>query len=126
MDATVDGVLGGYGTVNAKDVSDSNRFIVEVLRECLPARKHNLVALGGARCPIALPRRVCTAFSSQALSCLQIAALAWVESHAICCYDTSVRCAALLMTSPPCNLLWHVLRVPPGQHNSRVCCPCLN
>lgn len=45
MEASVDGVLGGYGSVNARDVADSNAFILEMFNECPPGAG-DLVALG--------------------------------------------------------------------------------
>jgi hypothetical protein len=45
VEASVDGVLGGYGSVNARDVADSNAFILEMFNECPPGAG-DLVALG--------------------------------------------------------------------------------
>jgi hypothetical protein len=45
VEASVDGVLGGYGSVNARDVADSNAFILEMFNECPPGAA-DLVALG--------------------------------------------------------------------------------
>ncbi|CAK9190031.1 unnamed protein product [Sphagnum troendelagicum] len=44
VEASVDGVLGGYGSVNARDVADSNAFILEMFNECPPGAG-DLVAL---------------------------------------------------------------------------------
>eukprot|EP01018_Ginkgo_biloba_P016490 Gb_20319 [translate_table: standard] len=44
VEASVDGVLGGYGKVNGRDVQDSNAFLVEILGERLKGNSP-LVAL---------------------------------------------------------------------------------
>lgn len=44
VEASVDGVLGGYGHVNGRDVKDSNEFLVDILGERLTQNRH-LVAL---------------------------------------------------------------------------------
>ncbi|KAJ7552166.1 hypothetical protein O6H91_06G044900 [Diphasiastrum complanatum] len=36
VEATVDGVLGGYGNVSSWDVMESDRFLLDVLSECMP------------------------------------------------------------------------------------------
>lgn len=45
----MDGVLGGYGNVNDRDVVDSKAFLAEIFRECPPNKSSNLVALGECR-----------------------------------------------------------------------------
>lgn len=42
----MDGVLGGYGNVNDRDVMDSKAFLAEIFKECPPSSSSNLVALG--------------------------------------------------------------------------------
>lgn len=44
VEASVDGVLGGYGHVNGRDVKDSNEFLLDILGERLRQNRH-LVAL---------------------------------------------------------------------------------
>ena len=50
VDASVDGVLGGYGHVNQPDVVASDKFLMEVFHTIahpsLPDGSNNLVALG--------------------------------------------------------------------------------
>lgn len=59
MDATVDGVLGGYGHVNDADVAASDAFLTSILAERFPAQRdaptaarpsRHLVALGSFCC----------------------------------------------------------------------------
>nr|PNR30580.1 hypothetical protein PHYPA_026896 [Physcomitrium patens] len=45
VEASVDGVLGGYGNVNDRDVMDSKAFLAEIFKECPPSSSSNLVAL---------------------------------------------------------------------------------
>lgn len=45
VEASVDGVLGGYGNVNDRDVVDSKAFLAEIFKECPPNKTSNLVAL---------------------------------------------------------------------------------
>ena len=42
----MDGVLGGYGNVNDRDVVDSKAFLSEIFKEFPPSKNSNLVALG--------------------------------------------------------------------------------
>lgn len=46
VEASVDGVLGGYGNVSSRDVVDSKAFILEMFSEIPPRDPTNLVALG--------------------------------------------------------------------------------
>lgn len=46
VEASVDGVLGGYGNVSSRDVVDSKAFILEMFSEIPPRDPANLVALG--------------------------------------------------------------------------------
>ncbi|KAG0556279.1 hypothetical protein M758_11G039400 [Ceratodon purpureus] len=45
VEASVDGVLGGYGNVNDRDVIDSTAFLAEIFKECPPSKSSSLVAL---------------------------------------------------------------------------------
>uniref|UniRef100_A0A0D6R484 Alpha N-terminal protein methyltransferase 1 n=1 Tax=Araucaria cunninghamii TaxID=56994 RepID=A0A0D6R484_ARACU len=45
VEASVDGVLGGYGHVSGRDVRDSNAFLVEIMGKRLREAGHHLVAL---------------------------------------------------------------------------------
>ena len=48
VEASVDGVLGGYGHVNEADIKDSEAFLNSLLVDCFPdaGRNQHLVALG--------------------------------------------------------------------------------
>lgn len=46
VEASVDGVLGGYGNVNDRDVIDSKAFLAEIFKEYPQSKSSNLVALG--------------------------------------------------------------------------------
>ena len=54
----MDGVLGGYGHVNGRDVKDSNEFLVDILGERSTQNGH-LVALG----------MICSLIPPQCLKC---------------------------------------------------------
>lgn len=65
MEASVDGVLGGYGHVNEADVKDSEAFLNTLLAGLFPdaGRNQHLVALGiFSICFIEMPNKVCTFF----------------------------------------------------------------
>lgn len=51
VEASVDGVLGGYGNVDTRDVVDSKAFLLEMFKECPPGSS-NLVALGEYAWPL--------------------------------------------------------------------------
>lgn len=48
VEASIDGVLGGYGHVNEADIKDSEAFLNTLLADCFPdsGRNQHLVALG--------------------------------------------------------------------------------
>lgn len=54
MEASVDGVLGGYGHVNDADIKDSEAFLNTLLADCFPdaGRNQHLVALGNLLYPL--------------------------------------------------------------------------
>lgn len=54
MEASVDGVLGGYGHVNEADIKDSEAFLNTLFADCFPhaGRNQHLVALGNLLYPL--------------------------------------------------------------------------
>ncbi|KAE8099826.1 hypothetical protein FH972_017779 [Carpinus fangiana] len=64
VDASVDGVLGGYGHVNEADIGGSEAFLNTLLSEKFPSAgtDSHLVALGTNSLPLSL--RVCFKFDN--------------------------------------------------------------
>jgi hypothetical protein len=60
----VDGVLGGYGNVNDRDVIDSKAFLADIFKECPPSKSSNLVALGNCSTRMSLLLIYCSRIQS--------------------------------------------------------------